>query len=54
MGQGITLLSGHYSQHRELGRLVQEKGWGWIREQVHNSGVFEVDIPKQMSMLDLD
>jgi len=55
MRQGITLLSGHYSQHRKIGQLVQEKGWGWIREQVHNSGVFEVEnIPKQTSMLDLD
>ena len=55
MGQGITLLSGHYSQHREIGRLVQEKGWQWVREQVHNSGVFETeDIPKQTSILDLD
>lgn len=53
MGQSITLLSGHYSQHREIGRLVQEKGWQWIREQTHNSGTFEVvDIFKQMSMLD--
>lgn len=54
MRQGITLLSGHYSQHRKIGRLVQEKGWGWIREQVHNSGVFEVDVPRQLSMLDFD
>jgi hypothetical protein len=55
IGQGITLLSGHYSQHREIGRLVQKKGWGWIRKLVHNSGVFEVEgIPKQMSILDLD
>ena len=55
MGQGITLLSGHYSQHREIGRLVQEKGWQWIRDQVHKSGVFEVEgIPKQTSILDLD
>jgi len=51
MGQGITLLSGHYSQHREIGRLVQEKGWGWIREQVHGSGVLEVQGGNaQMSM----
>lgn len=42
MRQGITLLSGHYSQHRKIGRLVQEKGWGWIREQAHGSGVLEV------------
>lgn len=42
MRQRITLLSGHYSQHRKIGRLVQEKGWGWIREQVHGSGVLEV------------
>lgn len=53
MGQNITLLSGHYSQHREIGRLVQEKGWQWIRDKVHSSGTFEVvDIIKQMSMLD--
>lgn len=53
MGQGITLLSGHYSQHREIGRLVQEKGWGWIREQVHCSGVLEVQGGnKQISILD--
>ena len=55
MGQAITLLSGHYSQHRKIGQLVQKKGWDWIRKMVHCSGVFEVeDIPKQMSMLDLD
>jgi len=55
MRQGITLLSGHYSQHRKIGQLVQEKGWGWIREQVHGSGVLEVQGGNaQMSILDLD
>lgn len=56
VGQRITLLSGHYSQHRKIGRLIQEKGWQWIRDQVHSSGVLEVKstAPKQMSILDLD
>lgn len=55
IGQGITLLSGHYSQHRRIGILVQEKGWQWVRDKVHNLGVFEMeDIPKQTSILDLN
>ena len=53
MRQGITLLSGHYSQHRKIGQLVQEKGWEWIREQVHCSGVLEVQGGnEQISILD--
>ena len=53
IGQGITLLSGHYSQHRRIGILVQEKGWQWIREQVHGSGLLEVQGGNaQMSIFD--
>lgn len=37
LNQWITLLSGHYSQHRKLGELVQREGWGSVREKVHHS-----------------
>lgn len=33
--QGVTLLSGHYHQHLKLSKLVEERGWGYVRQQVH-------------------
>lgn len=35
MKNWITLLSGHYHQHRKLGRMVMESGWPLVREKVH-------------------
>lgn len=34
-GTQMTILSGHYEQHREIGRLVMAHGWGPIREAMH-------------------
>ena len=31
----VTLLSGHYSQHRVIGRRVQAEGWEAIRRETH-------------------
>lgn len=35
LNQKVTVLSGHYQQHRSLGRRVLEEGWSRIREEVH-------------------
>lgn len=35
LDQEMTVLSGHYHQHRRLGHRVQEEGWESVREEVH-------------------
>lgn len=37
----VTILSGHYSQHRELGRIVMEQGWRAVRAEVHSGAVIQ-------------
>jgi hypothetical protein len=41
-GTRVTILSGHYSQHRVLGEVVMERGWEYVREKVHAAPVIEV------------
>ena len=35
--RGATMLSGHYSKHLALSRLVEAHGWEWVREEVHSA-----------------
>lgn len=35
LGNRLTLLSGHYDQHRVIGQRVMREGWGLIRAEVH-------------------
>jgi hypothetical protein len=35
LGAKVTVLSGHYSQHQALSKLVERGGWGEVRRQVH-------------------
>ena len=34
-GVYMTVLSGHYEQHYEIGKIVMQDGWGPIREEMH-------------------
>jgi len=44
----ITILSGHYSQHRYLGRMVSSNGWGRVRDIVHSKEVIETVVQRRM------
>lgn len=35
LGQRVALLSGHYQQHRVIGKRVMREGWGPIRVEAH-------------------
>lgn len=36
LDQEVTVLSGHYRQHRTLGKRVSAEGWSGLREEVHS------------------
>ncbi len=46
-GTMITVLSGHYAQHRLLGQIVLEKGWAEVRQIVHQQSVLQVGRQEQ-------
>ncbi len=46
-GTTITVLSGHYAQHRLLGQMVAERGWAEVRRLVHEQAVIKADRQEQ-------
>ncbi len=39
LGVKMTVVSGHYEQHRKLGKLVQSGGWEPVRRRVHRKSL---------------
>ena len=50
--RGVTLLSGHYHQHREIARLVEEHGWDWVQSEVHETRRIEPPHLRQRGLFD--